>query len=208
MAKKLRDARHLDKLNEEFFEYYQSIYNVIKLSKDAIVKNDVKIAYQVVENEVKINQEGNELHDSIIEYLALFSPMGINLRKIVAYLQIRVELERLGDHCKKMMREVILKRELSDGTTQNIDLMFSKILEMFLKTKESLENNDVSSIKEIILLDSQIMEIFVKEIDKAEQKHLNYAYIALFKHIEKIGDSVKYIYEQSYYIKKSKFYEM
>lgn len=208
MAKKLRDARHLDKLNEEFFEYYQSIYNVIKLSKDAIVKNDVNMAYQVVENEVKINQEGNELHDSIIEYLALFSPMGINLRKIVAYLQIRVELERLGDHCKKMMREVILKRELSDGTTQNIDLMFTKILEMFLKTKQSLENNDVSSIKEIILLDSQIMEIFVKEIDKAEQKHLNYAYIALFKHIEKIGDSVKYIYEQSYYIKKSKFYEM
>lgn len=208
MAKKLRDARHLDKLNEEFFEYYQSIYNVIKLSKGAIVKNDVNMAYQVVENEVKINQEGNELHDSIIEYLALFSPMGINLRKIVAYLQIRVELERLGDHCKKMMREVILKRELSNGTTQNIDLMFTKILEMFLKTKESLENNDVSSIKEIILLDSQIMEIFVKEIDKAEQKNLNYAYIALFKHIEKIGDSVKYIYEQSYYIKKSKFYEM
>lgn len=205
---KLRDARHLDTLNEEFNEYIIHVKSVLENTKVAIINKDIEVAYRVLENEVKINQEGNDLHDSIVEYLALFSPMGINLRRIIAYLQIRVELERLADHCKKMMREVMLERKISEGTKANISKMFDILITMFDKTNDSILKNDVSNIKEIIQLDLNIEELFKKEIDKAEQKKLEYGYFALYKHIEKIGDSVKNIYEQSYYIKKGKFYEM
>lgn len=205
---KLRDARHLDTLNEEFTLYLQHVKIVLENSKLAVINKNIEIAYNVLENEVKINQEGNDLHDSIVEYLALFSPMGINLRRIIAYLQIRVELERLADHCKKMMREVMLSRTISEGTKNNLFKMFDILILMYDKTVESLQKTDVSNVKEIISLDKDIEELFVKEIDKAEQKKLNYGYFALYKHIEKIGDSIKNIYEQSYYIKKGKFYEM
>lgn len=134
--------------------------------------------------------------------------MGINLRKIVAYLQIRTELERLSDHCKKIMREVIQGIEFSEHTHKNVEEMFNILDTMITKTLTSIVAEDVTTIKEVQKLDKDIAVLFKKEIDKAEQKNLVYAYFALFKQLERIGDNIKNIYEQSYYIKKGQFYEM
>lgn len=208
MTEKLREIRHLDTLNEVFEEYVKEIILILERTKVAVLTSDTKVAFEVIELEQKINQDSYDLHDSIVEYLALFSPMGINLRKIVAYLQIRTELERLSDHCKKIMREVIQGIEFSEHTHKNVEEMFNILDVMITKTLTSIVAEDVSTIKEVQKLDKDIAVLFKKEIDKAEQKNLVYAYFALFKQLERIGDNIKNIYEQSYYIKKGQFYEM
>lgn len=208
MTEKLREIRHLDTLNEVFEEYVKEIILILERTKVAVLTSDTKVAFEVIELEQKINQDSYDLHDSIVEYLALFSPMGINLRKIVAYLQIRTELERLSDHCKKIMREVIQGIEFSEHTHKNVEEMFNILDVMITKTLTSIVAEDVTTIKEVQKLDKDIAVLFKKEIDKAEQKNLVYAYFALFKQLERIGDNIKNIYEQSYYIKKGQFYEM
>lgn len=208
MTEKLREIRHLDTLNEVFEEYVKEIILILERTKVAVLTSDTKVAFEVIELEQKINQDSYDLHDSIVEYLALFSPMGINLRKIVAYLQIRTELERLSDHCKKIMREVIQGIEFSEHTHKNVEEMFNILDTMITKTLTSIVAEDVTTIKEVQKLDKDIAVLFKKEIDKAEQKNLVYAYFALFKQLERIGDNIKNIYEQSYYIKKGQFYEM
>lgn len=208
MGEVLRENRHLESLNKQFEDYIREIMTILQKSKIALSEGDSKIALEVIELEQQINQDSYDLHDSTVEYLALFSPMGINLRRIVAYFQIRTELERLSDHCRKMMKSVIHGIELSQNTSQNVLKMFDILDTMLQKTIKSILENDVSSIKEIQQLDKEISELFNKEIGKAEQKHLVYEYFALYKQLERIGDNIKNIYEQSYYIKKGQFYEL
>lgn len=203
-----RDLRKLNEIEQEVSQFFNTITESVKLTQKAISSLDHKLALQVLEQEEDFNITKFEMHEHIIEYIALFSPMSINLRKSVAMLQIITDLERITDHSKKITREVIVGLELSTGSTNNIVKMFKHVLAMIELSKESFENTSTENKNEIIKLDRKIQKLFTHELDKADERNKNYSNYLILKNIERIGDSVKNVFEQIYYIKRGKFIEL
>src|SRR3984957_5114099 len=63
----------------------------------AVVQKDRKLAEEVLQNEVRVNQMEIEIDDQAISLLALQQPMAGDLRLITSDLKINNDLERMGD---------------------------------------------------------------------------------------------------------------
>lgn len=75
----------------------------------AIRKKDASIAQQVVDDERKINAQELAIDRECENLLALYSPVAMDLRLVIATLRITNDLERIGDSAKSLAK--ILRRE-------------------------------------------------------------------------------------------------
>ncbi|MEG0356078.1 MAG: PhoU domain-containing protein, partial [Lachnospiraceae bacterium] len=67
-------------------------------SVEAMVKRDLDLAKQVIEEDDEIDMLREYIRDRSIELMALRQPMARDLRYIYALGSIAIELERIGDY--------------------------------------------------------------------------------------------------------------
>jgi phosphate transport system protein len=69
----------------------------VSLSVRGLVERDRDAIRQVIEGDEELNQMQLEIDDRCFKLLALYQPMAIDLRTIVAAVKINSDLERVGD---------------------------------------------------------------------------------------------------------------
>lgn len=74
----------------------QATYNAINTLKT----RDVKLARQVYDDDLSINDKRYAIENAIIITIATQQPMARDLRMLAAILEINTELERMGDYAK------------------------------------------------------------------------------------------------------------
>ena len=72
----------------------------------ALVKGDVELARQVVENDKKLDELEAKVDAMAVRTLALRAPMADDLREIIAALKIAGVIERIGDYSKNIAKRV------------------------------------------------------------------------------------------------------
>lgn len=142
---------HLDKelqiLKKDVTEMWALVINQMTKAKDAMVNFDKDLAMDVGINEKRVNVFELKLDGDCENILALYNPVAVDLRFVLAVLKINYNLERIGDYAQGIA--LIVK-----DTTKP----FSK--ELFEKT-QVIKMFDVS----LGLLNSA-MEAFVSENPK------------------------------------------
>ena len=78
----------------------------IQESLEALVKNDEKLAKQVVKRDKKIDALESEVDKLAVRVIALRAPMADDLREVIAALKIAGVVERIGDYSKNIARRV------------------------------------------------------------------------------------------------------
>src|SRR5260370_22653762 len=76
-------------------------------SVTAVVQKDERLARDVIDNEVRINQMEMEIDELAISLLALQHPVAADLRLTTAALKINTDLERMGDLANNIARRAI-----------------------------------------------------------------------------------------------------
>ncbi len=79
-------------------------------SLDALRRQDLVLAHEVVAEDAAINVERRILEQEALLILAAYQPAGIDLRMIGASMEIIAELERIGDHAADVAR-ILLRDE-------------------------------------------------------------------------------------------------
>ena len=69
----------------------------VRLSVQALTERDEDLARSVCERDRELDQREVEIEEECLKTLALYQPVAADLRLVVAFLKINIDLERIGD---------------------------------------------------------------------------------------------------------------
>ena len=100
--------RHLKALQDEVLLLGSMVGKAIHLSTEALKNRDLGLAEQVIQGDHLINHKRFEIEEQCISLIATQQPMAVDLRIIIAVLNIIVDLERIGDHASGNARIAVM----------------------------------------------------------------------------------------------------
>src|ERR1043165_6847656 len=128
---------HLDielkQLKAEVLEMFDLVTSQLKKAKSALLNNDKGFAREVNFNERRVNALELKIDKDCENIFALFNPLAIDLRFVLAVLKINSNLERIGDIADGIARYVVGNRDEFDSqliSMTNITEMFSVAISM------------------------------------------------------------------------------
>src|SRR6478752_4931372 len=96
-----QDPRHfaeaLDELKQRLLLMGGLAEERVRLAMQALVDRDRQLVTEVIRGDQSINVMQLEIDDRCFKLLALYQPMAVDLRAIVAAVKINTDLERVGD---------------------------------------------------------------------------------------------------------------
>lgn len=126
----------------------------------SVVERDRALAKQVREADREIDDTEVEIEEECLKILALYQPVAIDLRFIVAVLKINSDLERIGD-----LTVTIAKQGRHLAKREHIDIPFDftsmaqKAQEMLKGALDALVNMDAVAAKAVCDADDEVDEI-------------------------------------------------
>lgn len=86
-------------LKKEIDEMWTLVYNQLDRAGEAVLTLDKELAQQVMVRERRVNAFELKIDSDVEDIIALYNPVAIDLRFVLAMLKINTNLERLGDFC-------------------------------------------------------------------------------------------------------------
>src|SRR6187549_3037769 len=109
---------HLDselkKLRQDMLEMFFLVKSQLEKSNEALVEFDKDLAREVRVNEKRVNSYELKLDRDCENIIALFNPVAVDLRFILALLKINSNLERIGDIAEGIAQFVLSIKNAPD----------------------------------------------------------------------------------------------
>ena len=142
-----RYDKDMRKLQKRVLKMGAMVSEQMERLQDALGQEDEEQARQVIEGDRPIDLQEVKVDKFIIRLLARRSPVGGDLRYIVAASRIVTELERLGDETAQMARALLQERlpeHVCDSLSarEEIRRMVGQSMELFEEAMEAFENYD------------------------------------------------------------------
>lgn len=161
---------------------------------------------EMKKNEKYIDSYDLKLYYDCENFLALFSPVAIDLRFVLSTLHISYDLERIGDMAQKIGQAVNKCEQLDAGllATLEADRMFDVCNDTLDKALTAYETENVELANELLNQDAILNAINkqaaprIAEAIKARPEHAeSYLYmLSIIRRLERLGDHIKSIAEE------------
>jgi len=176
---------------------------------EAVVHIDAETARRVIKEEQYINDIELEIEEECLKCLALYQPVAIDLRLIVAILKINNELERINDVSVNAAERVLDLAALRPLETPfDIKGMSVKVAQMLSMSLDALINMDPQKAIEVCNLDDEVDDLnrlifqqVTAEIKRNPEQvgHL-LLYASISRYFERIADLASNIAEDVVYL--------
>lgn len=206
-----RDDFHqkLDRTTEQLLSMGDIVENLFNeviniLQNKSVNKDRVK---ELIQKEAKLDDIEIKIENSCQEILALQQPMGIDLRMILAALKISSDLERIGDHLRKIIRKVrkVVKYKEFEHFTELIEMAIL-LRQMVMQVMVAFKEQNMRLALDTLELDEKIDDIqrnlfqkYIKKIKTQPEEEIISSEIHLLfitRFLERIGDHVENIGER------------
>ncbi|OGG99440.1 MAG: phosphate transport system regulatory protein PhoU [Candidatus Lambdaproteobacteria bacterium RIFOXYD1_FULL_56_27] len=176
---------------------------------EAVVKVDVETAQRIIREEKEINSIELEVEEECLKCLALYQPVAVDLRLIVAILKINNELERINDFSVNAAERVLdLSGLAMESSPFDIRGMADKVGRMLSMSLDALINMDPQMAVEVCNLDDQVDEInktiFQQVIAQLKagspQVEMLLLFSSISRYLERIADLASNIAEDVVYL--------
>ena len=157
---------HLDtelkRLKSECIEMFDLVASQLRKAQLAMVDFDKELAHEVNFNEKRVNALELKIDKDCENIFALFNPVAIDLRFVLAVLKINSNLERVGDIADGIARYVIeaqapFSAELMEITRLNE--MFDQAISMMNDTQLSFQNENAKLARGVFQKDELLDQI-------------------------------------------------
>lgn len=198
----------LELLKKEVSEMWTLVYNQLDRAGEAVLTFDRELAEQVKVRERRVNAFELKIDSDIEDVIALYNPVGIDLRFVLAMLKINSNLERLGDFAEGIVRFVLDSDEpvLDPELLKHLRLeeMVTEVLSMLEVTKRALNEERMELATSVFTKDNLVDEInagvtlvlaeYLKEHPDNLLTCLNL--VSVFRKLERAGDHITNIAEE------------
>jgi phosphate transport system protein len=209
--------RHLDREIERLKEAVlnlsalveESVYRAIR----AVEEGDATLAQQVIDHDTIIDQREVLVEEECLKILALYQPVAIDLRFLVAILKLNSDLERIGDLAGNIAsRAKGLSGLPRPASSLDFGPMFAAAKGMLRGSLESLVQLDTRKALEVIRSDEALDEAnranyrAVKGLIRDNPTDLDALlhYLSVSRYLERIGDHCTNIAEDVVYMMEGK----
>lgn len=198
--------------DREFEETRQSLYHLADLVRNAIdqaikalVDRDLKLAEEIIADDVSINNQRFTIEEACLKLIATQQPAASDLREIFAIIHMVVEMERMGDYAAGIAKTTIMmSEEPLLKTLKKIPRMGEISGEMLSNSVEAFKNHDADWAREIAARDTEIDDMYqsvfnklIKIMVKEPEMVTRCTYLMWCAHnLERIADRVTNIAEQ------------
>jgi phosphate transport system protein len=197
----------LQKLRKDVIELFQLVQSQLEKSKQALITLDKDLAREVIVNEKRVNSFELKLDRDCENIIALFNPVAMDLRFVLACLKINNNLERTGDIADGIAKFVLnIKLEPAQQLVANtrINEMYDTGIEMLTDVMTAFEKEDTSIARAVFKKDEILDDIninanmAVAEFIKANTDRINQSLYVLsaIRKLERVGDQCKNIAEE------------
>lgn len=207
MAKHLE--KELDRLRKLIYTLGARVDESLELAVKSFQDNDEELARKVIEGDHEIDDMEVEVEEECLKALALYQPVAIDLRFIIAVMKMNSDLERIGDLAADIAKNgVYINQAAKPRIPLDLHQMTYLVKAIVRKSLDSLLNIDAYLAREVLRDDEEInaMKAEMKaEIVEALQRDPDHAetlttLLAVTNRLERIGDHATNIAEDVIYM--------
>jgi len=203
MSKHLR--RELEKIKKKMLSLGALVEERARMAVEAVEGRDADIAERIINSDWEIDEMEVEIEEECLKLLALYQPVAVDLRFLVATIKINNDLERIGDEAVNIAErlQVVAKRPpltfVFDYTP-----MAEKVLAMLKMSLDALVNLDVDLAYKVIFMDDEVDDIQVQAYQRIKQTikenpdrvSLLINLLLISRHLERLADHSTNIAEE------------
>ncbi|WP_068671878.1 phosphate signaling complex protein PhoU [Oceanobacillus sp. Castelsardo] len=198
----------LDDLNSLIVQVAELSGKALSEAIDALFTNNLEMANNVVRNDIHIDRGELEINDKVVVLIAKQQPVATDLRRIIVFLRIATDIERMADNAKNIAQSTILLENNNIPKLDNLKKLHDVVQNMLEKAIIAFKNEDVNIAKELGEIDDDVDRLYnniVSELlgmtatnpDKI-QYIMQLAFCARYlerfaDHITNIGESVLFL---------------
>jgi phosphate transport system protein len=199
---------HLDTeikiLKSSVMSMWLMVVDQLEKAEKAITKKDKDLAKEIKSKEKRVDAYELKINMDCENILALFSPVAVDLRFVLAAMKINYNLERIGDYAKsisdyteEMSKHFDKKLYHAIGIPQMFALSFT----MLNDALRAFENDDPQLLRSIYQLDDDLDKLNDEaddiicewiQVNPKDAKDALYLH-SIVKKLERVGDQAKNI---------------
>jgi phosphate transport system protein len=203
--------QELSSLRQDLIDMWRLVISQVSNAGEAILLFDKDLAAKVNMREKKVDAYELKIDGFCENIIALYQPVAVDLRFVLAVFKINSNLERIADFANGISHilidnpSVILDAEVISDT--HLHNMIDQVNKMLSQGLEAFENEKSNFAAAIFNEDSQVDEINEKSVEVIAtyiQKNPDRAYeclqlIGIFRKLERIGDHCANIAEEIFF---------
>ena len=209
--------KKLSIIQNEVLAMGSMVAKAITRSIEALKDRDLELARQVIADDKTINSKRFEVEEACLQLIATQQPMAIDLRTIIAVLNVITELERIGDHAEGTAKIVIMiGDEPPLKPLIDIPRMAEKTVDMLHRSLDALVNRDDAAAAQICNEDDEVDQLYnqvfreligyMVEDPKTITRATRLLWVA--HNLERSADRVTNICERVIFLVTGKMYEI
>ena len=198
-------TKELDKIKKEILSLGTTVEDRFKNAVYAVKTNNTELAQSIIDTDHEIDQREIEIEEECLKVLALYQPVAIDLRLIVAIIKINNDLERIADLAKSISRRL---KSAVKSPNSNFEYdythMAEKVGKMLKLSLDAIVGMDVDMAHRVIAMDTDVnamrndaYQYMKKSVDKehVELDRVINMYL-ISRHLERIADHTTNIAEE------------
>src|ERR1035437_2654446 len=203
--------QELSSLRQDLTEMWRLVISQVSNAGEAILMFDKDLASKVNLREKKVDAYELKIDGFCESIIALYQPVAVDLRFVLAVFKINSNLERIADFANGISHilvdnpSVIVDAEVIMDT--HLQIMIDQVSKMLTQGLEAFENEKSNFAAAIFNEDSQVDEINEKAVHVIAayiQKNPDRAFeclqlMGLFRKLERIGDHCANIAEEIFF---------
>src|SRR5215475_11918829 len=196
--------REIEALKKKILAVGAVVEERISQAITAVVKRDAALAQQVAEGDDEID----EMEEDCLKILALYQPVAIDLRFVVAVLKMNNDLERMADTAVNIARRAeYLAAQPQVSLPPSLTDMTQKVQKMVKQSLDALVQGDAALARKVCVADREVDQLnkaMHVRIQEEMRKHPDQVErlmhtLSISRHLERIGDLATNVAEDVIY---------
>jgi phosphate transport system protein len=200
--------KELQALKEEVSQMWKLVLSQLEKAKQSFLTSDIEVAREIVSREKRVDAFELKIDSDCENYIALYSPVAVDLRLVLSLIKISITLERIGDFAESIARHVIDDNcsQLSPQIIEELQVekIFDTLITMLSDSFVALESENTRISGKIMSKDSEIDTLYRNSLDilthylhgNSADIHCGLKMILLIRKLERIGDHCSNIVEE------------
>jgi phosphate transport system protein len=205
-------------LKKELVSMWILVQSQLNKAKEAMVQFDKDLAREVLIKEKRVNSFELKIDRDCENIFALYCPVAVDLRFLLAALKINTNLERIGDIAAGIAVYVVessVNFEVKAMETTSLLRMYEEAINILIDTRTAFEKEDTVLARSIFKRDDVLDAINesapekIAELIKADSNAIpeSLYILSIIRKLERVGDQSKNIAEEIIFYVEAKIFK-
>jgi len=185
----LRIEKSVQDLRNTLEKMSNLVIDMVRHIKTSLDNENLSELEFIFKQDARLDTLEKELDGQAVALLALINPMASDLRFVFSVIKLNADLERMGDECKNVAKEM---QNLQFPLPEEIKNLAAMVYAMVTDAMKALLNQDPKLSREIVIRDDEVDKLEYEILQKFPNR-VALAFVA--KALERISDHTTNIAE-------------